>query len=83
MRVFDHLSELVQCVGQDVVQSEWVDVTQETIDWFAKATGDDQWIHVDPQRASKGPFGGTIAHGFLTLSLIPLLLTNSLHVKNL
>jgi acyl dehydratase len=81
MRVFDHLSELVQCVGQDVVQSEWVDVTQETIDWFAKATGDDQWIHVDPQRASKGPFGGTIAHGFLTLSLIPLLLTNSLHVK--
>ncbi len=81
MKVFAHLSELVQCVGQDVVQSEWVSVKQETINLFAQATGDDQWIHVDPQRASKGPFGGTIAHGFLTLSLIPMLLTKSLSVQ--
>jgi acyl dehydratase len=81
LKVFEHLSELVQCVGQDVVQSDWVSVTQEYIDLFAKATGDDQWIHVDVQRASKGPFGGTIAHGFLTLSLIPLMLTNSLRVQ--
>ena len=81
LKVFEHLSELVQCVGQDVVQSDWVSVTQESIDLFAKATGDDQWIHVDVQRASKGPFGGTIAHGFLTLSLIPLMLTNSLRVQ--
>ncbi len=70
MRTFDTLSELAACVGQEVAVSDWHVVTQQHIDQFADATGDHQWIHVDPQRASKGPFGATIAHGFLTLSLI-------------
>ncbi len=56
-------------VGQELV-SDWIEVTQERIDEFAHATDDPQWIHVDPERAAAGPFGGTIAHGFLTLSLV-------------
>jgi acyl dehydratase len=57
-------------VGQEVAVSPWLEVTQERIDTFAKAVDDFQWIHVDPARAAKSPFGGTIAHGFLTLSLL-------------
>ncbi len=57
--------------GDTFGPSSWVEVTQEKIDLFAEATGDHQWIHVDPERAKDGPFGGTIAHGYLTLSLIP------------
>jgi acyl dehydratase len=57
-------------VGDEYGPSEWLEVTQERIDQFAEATGDHQWIHVDPERAAQGPFGSTIAHGFLTLSLI-------------
>jgi acyl dehydratase len=53
--------------------SSWIDVPQETIDAFADATGDHQWIHVDPERAAQGPFGSTIAHGYLTLSLVPVM----------
>jgi acyl dehydratase len=56
--------------GETYGPSEWLEVTQERIDRFAEATGDDQWIHVDPEKAAKGPFGTTIAHGFLTLSLL-------------
>jgi len=70
MKTFDTLSELVACVGQEVAVSDWHTVTQQHIDQFADATGDHQWIHVDPARAKTGPFGAPIAHGFLTLSLI-------------
>lgn len=70
VREFASLAELAGCVGQEVALSDWVSITQERIDDFAKATGDFQWIHVDAQRAAKGPFGSTIAHGFLTLSLV-------------
>jgi acyl dehydratase len=65
------LSELPALAGQTLGTSDWVPVTQEMIDRFAAATGDDQWINVDPARAARGPFGTTIAHGYLTLSLIP------------
>lgn len=67
------LDELPTKVGQLLGISDWVLVDQERIDQFAHATGDHQWIHVDPIRAVDGPFGGTVAHGFLTLSLLPLM----------
>ena len=66
-------TELKDLVGKEIGVSEWVLIEQDRIDKFAEATGDHQWIHVDPERAGKGPFGSTIAHGFLTLSLIPAL----------
>ena len=65
--------ELKDSVGKDLGTSSWVTVEQDRIDKFAEATGDHQWIHVDPEKAKDGPFGSTIAHGFLTLSLIPAL----------
>jgi acyl dehydratase len=80
MRVFQGLDEVAQYVGQTVGASDWVPVTQEMIDQFAQATGDSQWIHVDAARAAKGPFGTTIAHGFLTLSLIPRLYESAFEI---
>ena len=71
MRHFERLDDLRACVGEEIGVSDWVTIDQQRIDLFAQATGDHQWIHVDPVRAAKGPFGTTIAHGFLTLSLIP------------
>ncbi|RYF62908.1 MAG: MaoC family dehydratase [Comamonadaceae bacterium] len=71
MKTFQSYTELAACVGQEVAVTDWITVTQKQIDLFAEATGDHQWIHVDPERAAQGPFGTTIAHGFLTLSLIP------------
>lgn len=71
MRKFASLDELGRELGQVVGTSEWIAITQQHIDEFARATGDLQWIHVDPVRAAAGPFGTTIAHGFLTLSLLP------------
>jgi acyl dehydratase len=71
MKTFQTLTELSALVGQEVAVSDWISITQERIDQFAQATGDRQWIHVDEERARKGPFGSTIAHGLLTLSLIP------------
>lgn len=71
MRRFASLEELAACLGQEVGTSDWITITQRHIDEFAEATGDRQWIHVDPVRAAAGPFGTTIAHGFLTLSLLP------------
>ena len=66
------LEKLRAQLGQEAVVTEWVTVSQQRIDLFAEATGDFQWIHVDPERAAReSPFGGTIAHGFLTLSLLP------------
>lgn len=73
MRVFNGADELVAAVGTHLGYSDWFDVTQEKVNLFADATGDHQWIHVDPERAKDGPFGGTIAHGYLTLSLVPVL----------
>ncbi|WP_037577646.1 MaoC family dehydratase [Phaeacidiphilus oryzae] len=73
MKTFASLDELAAAVGTELGSSDWHTVTQEQVDLFAEATGDHQWIHVDPERAKAGPFGGPIAHGFLTLSLIPLL----------
>ena len=71
---FAHLAELAARVGQPLADSDWIEVEQSRIDAFAEATRDPQWIHIDPVRAAAGPFGGTIAHGFLTLSLLPALL---------
>ncbi|WP_335982282.1 MaoC family dehydratase [Streptomyces sp. CA2R106] len=72
-RVFASLDELRAAVGVQLGWTDWIEVDQTRIDRFAEATGDHQWIHVDPERAAQGPFGTTIAHGFLTLSLIPSL----------
>ena len=74
MRVFAGIDELRGAIGQTLGPSDWVTVTQGQIDAFADATGDHQWIHVDPQRAAQGPFATTIAHGYLTLSLLPAML---------
>ena len=71
MRRFARLAELQPLVGQEIGVSDWIGIDQARIDRFADATGDHQWIHVDPARAAAGPFGATIAHGFLTLSLLP------------
>lgn len=73
MKHYAHLADLQAEVGQDLAVSDWTTVEQPRIDQFAEATGDHQWIHVDPVRAAAGPFGKTIAHGFLTLSLLPLM----------
>ena len=70
MRHFDTLAGLQALVGQELGVSDWVTVDQRRIHLFAEATGDRQWIHVDPARAAAGPFGATVAHGFLTLSLL-------------
>lgn len=72
-REFETLADFKAAVGEELGTSEWVEVTQEKINLFADATGDHQWIHVDPERAAKGPFGKPIAHGYLTLSLLPVL----------
>jgi acyl dehydratase len=67
------IAGLQELAGQHLGYSDWMEITQERVDAFADATGDHQWIHVDPERAKDGPFGGTIAHGYLTLSLGPAL----------
>ena len=74
MREFPSLTALAEATGQHLGYSEWLDVDQKRVDLFAEATGDHQWIHVDPELAAKGPFKRTIAHGFLTLSLVPALI---------
>ena len=68
--------------GLELGPTEWTEVTQERVNQFADATGDHQWIHVDPERAAKGPFGGTIAHGFLTLSMLPQGTFELMHVED-
>ncbi|GAB3929911.1 MaoC family dehydratase [Kribbella albertanoniae] len=67
---FTGVDEVVNAVGTSLGETEWLEITQEQVNQFAEATGDHQWIHVDVERAAKGPYGGTIAHGYLTLSLI-------------
>ena len=74
------MSSLTDLIGQELGPTEWLEVDQERIDRFADATGDHQWIHVDPERAAAGPFGTTIAHGYLTLSLLPVLMGGALEL---
>lgn len=71
MKVFSGLDEFVAAQGSELGPTEWMEVTQDRVNLFADATDDHQWIHVDPDKAAGGPFGGTIAHGLLTLSLLP------------
>ncbi|MGH3371117.1 MAG: MaoC family dehydratase [Nocardioidaceae bacterium] len=71
MRVFKTFDELSKAAGEELGTSDWLRIDQDRVDAFAEATGDHQWIHVDSERAKSGPFGGTIAHGYLTLSLVP------------
>ncbi|MFL6063018.1 MAG: MaoC family dehydratase [Marmoricola sp.] len=73
MKTFQGIAELAGAAGTDLGASDWLEIDQQRIDTFAAATGDHQWIHVDPERAADGPFGATIAHGFLTLSVLPVL----------
>ena len=73
MRTFTDIDQLAAAVGEELGTSDWFEVTQERVDQFADATDDHQWIHVDRERAAQGPFGGTIAHGYMTVSLIPAL----------
>jgi acyl dehydratase len=73
MRTFTSLDEVAAAQGEELGTSGWLTIDQDRVDQFAEATGDHQWIHVDVERAKDGPFGGTIAHGYLTLSLVPLL----------
>jgi acyl dehydratase len=81
MKVFDSLQQVQAWVGQDELVGEWLTVTQAHINQFAKATGDEQWIHVDEERAKSGPFGAPIAHGFLTLSLLPQLCSTAFQIQ--
>ena len=80
MKTIQTLAEMPALIGQEVVVSDWVTITQEQVNLFAEATGDHQWIHVDVERAKAGPFGAPIAHGFLTLSLLPRFFESSLTI---
>ncbi|KOV56225.1 MaoC family dehydratase [Streptomyces sp. MMG1121] len=79
----DGLDGLRSLAGRDLGRTDWLEITQERVDTFADATGDHQWIHTDPQRAKEGPFGGPIAHGYLTLSLIIPLFGDLLHITGI
>ncbi|WP_043263670.1 MaoC family dehydratase [Streptomyces sp. CT34] len=81
-RVFGSVEELRAAVGAELGPSDWLEVDQKRIDLFAEATGDHQWIHVDQEKAAAGPFGTTIAHGYLTLSLLPALVPQLMRVDN-
>ena len=81
--VFQNPQELKGAVGRHLGHSDWLEITQERIDQFAQATGDHQWIHVDPERAKLGPFGKTIAHGYLTQSLVNLFLPQIVQVRGI
>jgi len=80
--VFEKPADLLDAVGRHLGYSDWLEIDQQRINLFADATGDHQWIHVDPERAAKGPFGSTIAHGYLTLSLANLFLPQIMEVRN-
>ena len=82
MRKIHSLAELKTLIGQEVAVSDWVEISQQRINSFAEATGDMQWIHIDVQRAEReSPFGTTVAHGFLTLSLLPMLMQSAVHLS--
>lgn len=80
--VFNNPAALLDAVGKDLGHSEWLEIDQQRINQFADATGDHQWIHVDPEKAADGPYGATIAHGYLTLSLANLFLPQIMTVEN-
>jgi acyl dehydratase len=80
MKTFQTLAELAACTGQEVAVSDWITITQQQVNLFAEATGDHQWIHVDPEKARAGPFGAPVAHGFLTLSLLPKFFESSFEI---
>ena len=82
MKTINNLQDLLGMVGQPLATSDWILVTQEAVNQFAEATGDHQWIHVDVERAKAGPFGAPIAHGFLTLSLIPKFFDSALRIAD-
>ena len=82
MKILESLAELPALVGQEVAVSDWITITQEQVNQFAEATGDHQWIHIDVERAKAGPFGAPIAHGFLTLSLIPQFFQSAMEIRN-
>lgn len=82
MKHYATLAGLQALVGQDIGCSDWVTVDQSRIDLFAQATGDHQWIHTDPERAAAGPFGATVAHGYLTLSLVPLMFASGFAIDD-
>ena len=83
MRIIASLAELKTLIGQEVAVSDWTEITQERVNQFAVATGDLQWIHVDVERARKeSPFGGPVAHGFLTLSLLPKLMADAMSMPD-
>ncbi len=81
--VFQSPAELMHSIGKPLGKSDWLAITQERIDRFAEATGDHQWIHVDPARAALGPFGKTIAHGYLTQSLVNFFLPQIVEVRGI
>jgi len=83
MRTFANLEEFVAAKGESLGFSDWHKITQEQVNAFADATSDHQWIHIDTERAASGPFGGTIAHGYLTVSLLPVLSMEIFRVENL
>jgi acyl dehydratase len=80
MKTFASLADLQPLVGQEVATSDWTTITQEQVNLFAEATGDHQWIHIDVEKAKAGPFGGPIAHGFLTLSLLPKFFASAMEI---
>lgn len=80
--VFTNAEQVLRAVGQRLGESDWLTIEQDRIDKFAEATGDHQWIHVDPERAKAGPFGATIAHGYLTLALVNMFLPEIVRVDN-
>lgn len=82
-RVFETPATLLSAIGEEFGPTEWVEVGQERVDLFARATDDHQWIHVDPERAASGPFGTTIAHGYLTLSLVNRFLPDLIEVRGI
>jgi len=81
--VLEQPADLLGLVGQSLGTTEWMNVTQQQVDLFADATGDRQWIHTDTERAAKGPFKGTIAHGYLTLALTPAVIAQVLEIREL
>lgn len=81
MRSFSDAASLLAAEGDSLGVTDWLRVEQERVDLFAEATGDHQWIHVDPEKAAAGPFGTTIAHGYLTLSLLPVLVPQLMRVE--
>lgn len=80
MKTFQTIADLAACIGQVVAVSDWTTITQQQVNMFADATDDHQWIHVNPEKAAAGPFGGPIAHGFLTLSLLPKFFESSFQI---